>query len=76
MGVETDQEVVQLVGSEPYYADMMSSSIEECCSLQVFTQTQALEYIGNRAKQRQQQRKPKPKAISSVFFSFLHFAQG
>lgn len=62
MGVETDQEVVQLVGSEPYYADMMSSSLEECCSLQVFTQTQALEYIGHRVKQRQQ-RRPKPKVL-------------
>ncbi|ELR20086.1 DNAdirected RNA polymerase, beta subunit [Acanthamoeba castellanii str. Neff] len=34
MGVESDQEVVQLVGSEPYYADMMSSSLEECCRMQ------------------------------------------
>lgn len=66
MGVETDQEVVQLVGSEPYYADMMSSSIEECCREKVYTQIQALEYIGNRAKQRMQQRKPKPKVYISI----------
>ena len=59
--MESDQEVVQLVGSEPYYADMMSSSLEECCRMQVFTQTQALEYIGNRIK-KNNQRKPKPKA--------------
>jgi DNA-directed RNA polymerase III subunit RPC2 len=74
--VETDQEVVQLVGSEPYYADMMSSSLEESCRLQVFTQAQALEFIGNRVTQRQQ-RKPKPKAeearniLASVILSHV-----
>ena len=29
MGIESDQEVVQLVGSDPVYADKMSSSLQD-----------------------------------------------
>ncbi len=72
MGIESDQEVVQMVGSEAYYADMMSSSLEECCGLQVFTQKQALEFIGHRVKIRQQ-RKPKPKASHCYYDSVVRY---
>ena len=50
MGVESDQEIVQLVGSEQSYNDAMAPSLEEAASLGIFTETQALEYIGTRIK--------------------------
>ncbi|EFA82075.1 RNA polymerase III [Heterostelium album PN500] len=50
MGVETDQEVVQLVGSEEIFLDAIASSLEECNKCKVHTQTQALDYLGARIK--------------------------
>ncbi|KAF1780026.1 DNA-directed RNA polymerase, subunit 2 [Phytophthora cactorum] len=48
MGVESDQEIVSLVGSESDICDAMSASFEEASDLKVFTQQQALEYIGSK----------------------------
>jgi DNA-directed RNA polymerase III subunit RPC2 len=50
MGVESDQEIVQLVGSQ--YIDLLTPSLEECRSqkVHVFTQLQALDYVGARVK--------------------------
>jgi len=58
MGIITDQEVVQLVGSEPLFADEMAASLEEAASVVwsggssrgIFTQNQALEYIASKIK--------------------------
>mmetsp|Transcript_43794 Transcript_43794/g.105889 ORF Transcript_43794/g.105889 Transcript_43794/m.105889 type:complete len:1171 (+) Transcript_43794:84-3596(+) len=58
MGVTSDQEVVQLVGSEPRFADELSASLEEAATVTwsnnqqkgVFTQWQALEFIGGKIK--------------------------
>lgn len=49
MGTISDQQVVQLVGSE--YIDMLIPSIDECIKLDIFTELQALEYIGDRIRQ-------------------------
>ena len=40
MGVECDQEIVQLVGSEEKVLAAMAPSLEECYKAQVFTQVQ------------------------------------
>ncbi len=50
MGVETDQEAVQLVGSESYYIDHLAPSLQKCAALGVNTQLQALDYIGGKIK--------------------------
>lgn len=50
MGVITDQEIVQLVGSEEDVLTAFAPSLEECASLKVFTQMQALEFLGSKAR--------------------------
>jgi len=40
MGVETDQEIVQMVGSTPIYAMGLAPSLEECSKLGIKTQLQ------------------------------------
>ena len=72
MGMESDQEIVQLVGRDPRYAGILAPSLQvspilscgcldylnfvstclcwfqECSSLGVFTENQALEYLGTK----------------------------
>lgn len=50
MGIESDQEIVQLVGSKSRYASAVVASLEECASKKIFSQQQALEYIGGKIK--------------------------
>ncbi len=50
MGVTADQEIVQLVGSDESILTAFAPSIEECANLKVFTQLQALEYIGGKIR--------------------------
>ncbi|GJY10683.1 DNA-directed RNA polymerase III subunit 2 [Tanacetum coccineum] len=45
MGMEADQEVVQMLGRDPQYAALLLPSIEECASAGVYTQQQALEFL-------------------------------
>ncbi|KAI4967612.1 hypothetical protein ZWY2020_020521 [Hordeum vulgare] len=40
MGIETDQEVVQMVGRDPRYADLLYLSIQECATERIYTQQQ------------------------------------
>jgi DNA-directed RNA polymerase III subunit RPC2 len=61
MGLETDQEIVQLVGCEPLYINGLAFSLQECSLLGIYTQQQALEYIGQRIKAFKRKRK-RPKA--------------
>jgi len=37
-GVESDQEIVQIVGNDPKIEDSMSPSLEEASQLSIFTQ--------------------------------------
>ncbi len=47
MGVESDQEVVQLVGAgHPAFANLLSPTLQHCHEEGIFTQAQALEYLG------------------------------
>ena len=52
MGVESDLEMVQLVGSEPDILNAMALSLEEPVRLGIHTQIQALRYIGNKVRGR------------------------
>ncbi|CAI5930828.1 unnamed protein product [Closterium sp. NIES-64] len=54
MGVESDQEVVQMVGRDPKYADLLAPTLQESASAGVFTTQQALEYCATRVKQARQ----------------------
>ena len=50
MGVTSDQEVLMLVGSEPRFAQAMAASLQDCASLQIFSEGQALDYIAKRIR--------------------------
>lgn len=52
MGVESDLEMVQLVGSEPEIINAMALSLEEPVRLGIHTQLQALRHIGNKVRNR------------------------
>jgi len=45
MGMESDQEVVQMVGRDPRYGDLLFPSVQECASERIYTQQQALQYM-------------------------------
>lgn len=45
MGMEADQEVVQMLGRDPQYASLLLPSIEDSAKEGVYTQQQALEYL-------------------------------
>lgn len=59
MGFESDQEIVQMVGTEEQILAGMAPCIEECHKAQVFTQKQALKYIGTKIRQRRMWGGPK-----------------
>ncbi|KAL3691016.1 hypothetical protein R1sor_004667 [Riccia sorocarpa] len=50
MGVENDQEIVQMVGRDPKYAGLLAPSMQECSNLAIYSQQQALEYLGSKVK--------------------------
>ncbi|KDP40566.1 hypothetical protein JCGZ_24565 [Jatropha curcas] len=50
MGMESDQEVVQMLGRDPRYSALLLPSIEECASLNIYTQQKALEYLEGKVK--------------------------
>ncbi|KAJ8315119.1 hypothetical protein KUTeg_007269 [Tegillarca granosa] len=52
MGIECDQEIVQMIGSEEEVLICIAPCLEECHRAQVFSQNQALKYIGSRVRQR------------------------
>ncbi|XP_064629058.1 DNA-directed RNA polymerase III subunit RPC2-like [Lineus longissimus] len=52
MGVESDQEIVQMIGSEEAILASLAPCIEECHKAQVFTQIQALKHMGSKVRQR------------------------
>jgi DNA-directed RNA polymerase III subunit RPC2 len=52
MGIESDFELVQLVGSEPMLVNAMALSLEESSRLKILTQQQALKFIGAKIRGR------------------------
>ena len=61
MGVHTDQEIIQLVGSKEDILSVFAPSLKECANLKIFTQLQALEYIGSKTRINCTWGKPKSK---------------
>ncbi|CAA0827404.1 nuclear RNA polymerase C2 [Striga hermonthica] len=45
MGMESDQEVVQMIGRDPRYSQLLLPSIEDCVKDGIHTQSQALEFL-------------------------------
>ncbi|GMH82897.1 hypothetical protein TL16_g09418, partial [Triparma laevis f. inornata] len=50
MGMESDQEIVQLVGDEKEIVDQMALSLEDLNKLGIRTQEQALRYVGQKIR--------------------------
>jgi DNA-directed RNA polymerase III subunit RPC2 len=50
MGIESDMEAVQLVGSEDFIVNALALSLEEPRKLGIYTQLQALKYIGSKIR--------------------------
>ena len=81
MGVESDQEIVQLVGMEPDILDLFSGSLEEPYTMGIYSRHQALKYIGeevqrNRAegyrKEEKRQLSPEVEAVEMLAHSLLN----
>lgn len=53
MGMQSDQEVVQMIGRDPRYSSLLLPSIEECVSAGVQTRQQALEFLEKKVKKPQ-----------------------
>ena len=61
MGIESDVEAVQLVGSESYIVAALAMSLEEASKVGIHTQLQALKYIGSKIRRNTNSyRKPMP----------------
>ncbi|CAB4268367.1 unnamed protein product [Prunus armeniaca] len=50
MGMESDQEVVQMVGRDPRYSALLMPSIEDCAKEGIHKQEQALAYLETKVK--------------------------
>uniref|UniRef100_A0A3Q2P5P5 DNA-directed RNA polymerase subunit beta n=1 Tax=Fundulus heteroclitus TaxID=8078 RepID=A0A3Q2P5P5_FUNHE len=59
MGVESDQEIVQMIGTEEHVMASFAPSLEECQKAQIFTQTQALRFLGNKVRRQRMWGGPK-----------------
>eukprot|EP00955_Chlamydomonas_euryale_P031480 330704-Chlamydomonas_euryale.AAC.1 len=46
MGAESDQEIIQMVGEDEKYAALLVPTIQDCKQKGIFTQGQALDYLG------------------------------
>jgi hypothetical protein len=50
MGVESDEEVLQLVGTEGAFATLLTPTLQHCKEEGVYTRQQALDYLAARVK--------------------------
>lgn len=50
MGMTSDMEIVSAIGSEPEVQNLIAPSLEEAAALGIYSQQQALDYIGGRIK--------------------------
>lgn len=46
MGMESDQEIMELIGSEPGVGALLASTVQEAKAAGIYTKQQALEYMG------------------------------
>lgn len=52
MGIESDQEILQLIGHEDDIVSAMMVSVEECHKANVYTQSQAIKYLSSKIRQK------------------------
>lgn len=50
MGMQSDQEIVSMVGTETQLLDGLAGSLEEACEMGIFTQQQALDHISSKLR--------------------------
>ncbi|CAA6656402.1 unnamed protein product [Spirodela intermedia] len=50
MGMESDQEIVQMVGRDPRYSSLLLPSLQECAGARIYTQKQALDFLEAKLK--------------------------
>lgn len=50
MGICSDQEIIQLIGTDDAILKKMAPCLMDCHNLKIFTQNQALAYIGSKLK--------------------------
>ena len=50
MGMESDQEIVQMIGTEPKYMEGITPSFQDAHGAGVFSRAQAIEYLASRVK--------------------------
>ncbi|KAK9468485.1 hypothetical protein V1512DRAFT_106102 [Lipomyces arxii] len=63
-GIQSDFEILQLVaGSDSRYQEVFAINLEECAKLGVFTQQQALEYLGSKVKTSRRPMAPRLSAL-------------
>jgi len=49
-GIQSDQEIVQMVGSEGIFVNALSVTLQDCSEHSIFSQKQALEYVANKLR--------------------------
>ncbi|KAK9349878.1 hypothetical protein V1505DRAFT_342873 [Lipomyces doorenjongii] len=63
-GIQSDFEILQLVaGADSRYQEVFAINLEECAKLNVFTQQQALEYLGTKMKTSRRPMSPRLSAL-------------
>ncbi|XP_057423347.1 DNA-directed RNA polymerase III subunit 2-like isoform X2 [Lotus japonicus] len=72
MGMESDQEVVQMVGRDPRYSLLLLPSFEECAQNGVYTQEQALAHLDSK----EGRGSPALKVLEEEFLSNIPVHQG
>ena len=50
MGLECDQEIVQLIGTEPAVIDLLTASLEDAHKLKIYSRSEALRFLKGRIK--------------------------
>ncbi|EKU19986.1 DNA-directed RNA polymerase III subunit RPC2 [Nannochloropsis gaditana CCMP526] len=68
MGMQSDQEIVCMVGDSPEMLDAFAPSLEEPYHLGICTQAQALRYIGAKIRNTTQNRGPGPSGMGFAFY--------
>ncbi|KAK9929707.1 hypothetical protein M0R45_026795 [Rubus argutus] len=66
MGVQSDQEVVQMLGRDPRYGALLLPSIEECAKLEIYSKEQALAYLEGKVVKKGQNRSSSDMVISAL----------
>ncbi|MCL4124386.1 UNVERIFIED_CONTAM: hypothetical protein GTU68_027524 [Idotea baltica] len=52
IGVSSDQEIVQMIGTEHRIMTSFAASLEECSKFSVYTEAQALKFMGSKVRQK------------------------